>query len=1308
MENFEDYSTPPAHSAFSFAFYQSLTFGSLETITFPLINKSGSLIHWCFDKEVPASAEGSIILPGETIPHYNDLRPIILALKTAFSQGFRSVAIQMSGLNGEPPLERLYHFKKIRLFIEVNNHVRAISYASRLVNTIKDGGFGLSNDHVNGFLSTKISHQACGFLGSISFPLWKLGCLFDEEWLEEDIANAYLELIYFTDAASKTRSTKQEYHPSSIILPTLFLSNIQHDLWDGGNPVPGSACVNLRSIINSPTRTKLAALICTNNHFTAYRSIDFVSIEFGDSLGGKSQPHINAALEWSASTSRVSFMKPICGGVNIQGPRSGSCGIAALNFIHCGIDPQVEPWSPQNSSQMRREFLFKLIFYHSCATSSLINKSQWTVESKPLASNTKEDFISYEDFNLHTPTIHHPIHSFLAALPHAYKRGQAPLPLPLPSTLHLKLQNKVVTPIDIKIEPLDKAATLSLPQFIDLTTPSPIQSIKQESPVIKLDDSPCRLPLRDIIDLTNSPVALKSERPGFKFAVLDSDNSDAEASVISIKQELPVVTPSTSLSRPTVSQVPRILQVRGNLRLHSAFKSFEEAEEAVYTAEGARGFPWRRAQSQKDENGVIKKRTLRCSSYHKALQTHSDKVDPGDHRRSKSIRCGCAAHVNVRLQNGGIWTLTTVHLEHNHPPIGRRTIPPSAAQKKLVAQYATQPKFERSHIKKILDNQFEDHPLERRQITNIMNAARREARAAVTELGGDFPAVLAHLQSLSQNESGWDYRPRLDESNTVVALWWQSPAQADLARRYWDILINDTAYNRNVYSYPLNIGIVIDNFGRSRNVWYCLQKSETIASHTWVLQNHLDTARQPPEVFASDRHISLCKAVPSVLPFTYHIYCLHHLGSNVHLHLRSCIDHDKWSSFCTMFWRVYRAASPDMFDRRWKELLAEYPAGRSYLEEELYPCRQRWAWAWLSRRSHVSNLEALFAHILKLLRQYAGPFALQRCYEQMTESMFYSTELIQRPPDSRDWNQLVIDEPNESDFDWKDNEQNKMLNTFINDDAHITSAWLFNLINNMKVRIHQIFKITHQATGVVHYLVRLDDDRCICDCCMGMNLGIPCRHFFNAWVNVHGLPFHMGLIRARWYKDPQLDLSQISAATRMGEIGSQELRLRGSLASASNPIEWAARRGRGESGSTPPRTQTIGAREVHQVVQSAFRPLLAGIRTQEQVEEFVDRMLKAQELAEAEERAEVIHDPLTVKSVGRPRTARLTGAVEGRPRGGGPTAPRLAPGWVPGDNTGSEAQTSNTHPQPPLKTTRVYKCGNCGQQGHGRHHCPSR
>lgn len=90
-----------------------------------------------------------------------------------------------------------------------------------------------------------------------------------------------------------------------------------------------------------------------------------------------------------------------------------------------------------------------------------------------------------------------------------------------------------------------------------------------------------------------------------------------------------------------------------------------------------------------------------------------------------------------------------------------------------------------------------------------------------------------------------------------------------------------------------------------------------------------------------------------------------------------------------------------------------------------------------------------------------------------------------------------------------------MINTFENDAAYISTGWLLQLIKRRGLEVQHILRITHKATGKVHHLVILQDKRYICDCCMGLNLGIPCRHYFTAWTSVQGLPFHIGLVRSR-------------------------------------------------------------------------------------------------------------------------------------------------------------------------------------------------
>ena len=394
----------------------------------------------------------------------------------------------------------------------------------------------------------------------------------------------------------------------------------------------------------------------------------------------------------------------------------------------------------------------------------------------------------------------------------------------------------------------------------------------------------------------------------------------------------------------------------GLVHVGDVFNSWEEAQNAVYAREARIGFQWCIGQGKLDSVGHRKKVTFRCWQYYHTSATHGVHLDPSDFRQGKSIRTGCEARVNVNwVQNtANLWWVTFTEWKHNHPRAipegGSIQRPATADEKKTITQLATNPsqKFSRGQISAILETQgASGSHLEPRQIGNIINTARKQAHDEVTSLGGDIPAILASLTQKSSVEHGWRYHLKLDENSVVTGIWWQSPLQGELGRRYGDVLINDNTHNRNRSGYPLNIGIIIDVQGASRNIWYALHGIEDIEHHTWVLECHLDSAGHPPTTFMSDRDRALIAAVIRSLPLTDHLYCIHHLTGNVEINLRKVIS-GEWPLFSTQFWAAYRAVSPDEFDRLWTILRTNFPAAERYLNDELYTCRIKWAWAWTS------------------------------------------------------------------------------------------------------------------------------------------------------------------------------------------------------------------------------------------------------------------------------------------------------------------------------------------------------------------------
>ncbi|KAJ7163199.1 hypothetical protein C8R46DRAFT_903798, partial [Mycena filopes] len=145
---------------------------------------------------------------------------------------------------------------------------------------------------------------------------------------------------------------------------------------------------------------------------------------------------------------------------------------------------------------------------------------------------------------------------------------------------------------------------------------------------------------------------------------------------------------------------------------------------------------------------------------------------------------------------------------------------------------------------------------------------------------------------------------------------------------------------------------------------------------------------------------------------------------------------------------------------------------------------------------------------------------------------------------------------------------------------------------------------------------------------------------------------------------------------------------------ASNPLDTTS-----HETTPPPRTQTVPAREVFHNVQAALRPLMAGVQTREQVADLVHGLQDLHQRNMDEVRREQIMDPPVIPHKGRPRTARLTNAREGRQRGGGTSsAPRTQ-----GEPTRLDSGESSPKRS---RVGRAYKCSLCREEGHNRSRCP--
>lgn len=92
-----------------------------------------------------------------------------------------------------------------------------------------------------------------------------------------------------------------------------------------------------------------------------------------------------------------------------------------------------------------------------------------------------------------------------------------------------------------------------------------------------------------------------------------------------------------------------------------------------------------------------------------------------------------------------------------------------------------------------------------------------------------------------------------------------------------------------------------------------------------------------------------------------------------------------------------------------------------------------------------------------------------------------------------------------------------MVNSFENDSAYISMEWLLRIVRGHGLQVKHLLKVTRKgANPKTHMVALLPNNMYVCDCCMGMNLGLPCRHYFQVLSIIKHFEFDITVIKA-WY-----------------------------------------------------------------------------------------------------------------------------------------------------------------------------------------------
>lgn len=180
-----------------------------------------------------------------------------------------------------------------------------------------------------------------------------------------------------------------------------------------------------------------------------------------------------------------------------------------------------------------------------------------------------------------------------------------------------------------------------------------------------------------------------------------------------------------------------------------------------------------------------------------------------------------------------------------------------------------------------------------------------------------------------------------------------------------------------------------------------------------------------------------------------------------------------------------------------------------------------------------------------------------------------------------------------------------VLNAHNEDGPHISLTYLYSLLENRSLRIEHLYAVTFPGQqSSRHIVATLTDGRYVCDCAMGSNLGLVCRHFFAVMAKSNA-KFHIGFIRSRWFQNPAEDVSEVAPVTCrvvLNEMAAASLGTSHPTNMWSYPLNL-------RSGSSPNQNPTLPRQTIYHTANDALRDMIPNVTTQEQLDELVQDLI---------------------------------------------------------------------------------------------------
>ncbi|XP_022855493.1 protein FAR1-RELATED SEQUENCE 5-like [Olea europaea var. sylvestris] len=246
------------------------------------------------------------------------------------------------------------------------------------------------------------------------------------------------------------------------------------------------------------------------------------------------------------------------------------------------------------------------------------------------------------------------------------------------------------------------------------------------------------------------------------------------------------------------------------------------------------GFPVRRRNSKKDDDGVLQYVTLTCSREGQRSGCTSSSLKP-----QPTIQTGCKARISAAFDYQGFWVIRTVHLDHNHktsPSKSRlfrcnRDISAHVKRKIEVNDLAGISLHKSFNSAIVEAGGYENLSCVEKDCRNYIEKVRR------LKLGeGDTAAIQSYFSEMQAECLGFYFSIDLDEDSRLRNVFWADNRCRQAYKEFGDVVTFDTTYLTNKYDMPFAPFVGVNHHGQSTLFGCGLLSNENTDTFVWLFR----------------------------------------------------------------------------------------------------------------------------------------------------------------------------------------------------------------------------------------------------------------------------------------------------------------------------------------------------------------------------------------------------------------------------------------------------------------------------------------